>query len=89
VARSPLWVLIWRHVRRHGRLFQPQWLIARLRFQILCYIRPIGRGPAKNDPRSGIEVALRPWADKVLRLRHPATVADVIGKLPSLPEETL
>jgi hypothetical protein len=88
----PLWVLIWRHVRRHGRLFQPRWLMARLRFQILCYIRPVGKGPAKNDPdltRSDIEVALRPWADKVLRLRHPATVADVIEKLPSLPEEAL
>ena len=43
----PLWVLIWRHVRRHGRLFQPQWLIARLRFQVLCYVRPVGKGPAK------------------------------------------
>jgi hypothetical protein len=87
-----LWVLIWRHVRRHGRLFQPQWLIARLRFQVLCYFRPVGKSPAKNDPdltRSGIEVALRPWAGKVLRLRHPATVAEVIEKLGPLPEEGL
>jgi hypothetical protein len=79
----PLWVLMWRHVRRFG-LFRPWWLIARLRFQILCYIRPVGRGPAPNEPdltRSGIEAALRPWADKVLRLGNPATAAEVIDKL--------
>jgi adenylate kinase family enzyme len=80
----PLWVLVWRHVRRHGWPFKPQWLIARLRFQVLCYIRPVGRSPAKNDPdltRSGIEEMLGPWAQKVLRLRHPASVAEVIEKL--------
>jgi adenylate kinase family enzyme len=80
----PLWVLMWRHVRRHGRLFQPLWLIDRLRFQVLCFIRPAGKSPAKNDPdqtRSGIEVMLRPWPEKVLRLRHPATATEVIEKL--------
>ena len=84
----PLRVLIWRHVRRHGRLFQPQWLIARVRFQVLCYTRAVGEGPAKDAPdqtRSGIEVALQPWADKVLRLRRPATVAEVIEELRLLP----
>jgi adenylate kinase family enzyme len=80
----PIWVLMWRHVRRHGRLFKPQWLFARLRFQVLCYIRPVGRSPAKDDPdltRSGIEVMLGPWAEKVLRLRHPTSLAEVIEKL--------
>jgi hypothetical protein len=75
---------MWRHVRRHGRLFKPRWLIARLRFQVLCYIRPVGRSPAENDPnltRSGIEAMLRPWAPKVVRLRHPASVVEVIEKL--------
>jgi adenylate kinase family enzyme len=84
----PLRVLIWRHVRRHGRLFQPQWLVARLRFQVLCYFRPSGNGPAKDAPdqtRSGIEVALQPWADKVLKLRNPVTVAEVIEELRPLP----
>ena len=84
----PLRVLIWRHVRRHGRLFQPQWLIARVRFQVLCYTRAVGEGPAKDAPdqtRSGIEVALQPWADKVLRLRRPATVEEVIAELRRLP----
>jgi hypothetical protein len=80
----PLRVLMWRHVRRHGRLLKPQWLIARLRFQVLCYIGAGGKSPAKNDPdltRSGIEVMLRPWAEKVLRLRHPASVTEMIEKL--------
>jgi hypothetical protein len=80
----PLWVLMWRHIRRHGQPFKPQWLIARLRFQVLCYIRSVGRSPAQNDPdltRSGIEAMLRPWAEKVLRLRHPVSVAEVIEGL--------
>jgi adenylate kinase family enzyme len=47
----PLPVLIWRHVRRHGGLFQPRWLLARLRFQVICYIRPLGKGPANTRPR--------------------------------------
>jgi hypothetical protein len=80
----PLWVLMWRHVRRHRRPFKPQWLIARLRFQVLCYLRSAGKSPAQNEPdltRSGIEVMLRPWAEKVLRLRHPVSVAEVIEGL--------
>jgi hypothetical protein len=82
----PLRVLIWRHVRRHGRLRQPLWLLGRLRFQVLCYFRPAGKGPAEDDPdltRSGIETMLRPWAEKVLRVRHPGRVAEVIEKLPA------
>jgi hypothetical protein len=77
----PLRILIWRHVRRHGRLFHPGWLIARLRFQILSYIRPEGGGPAESDPhqtRSGIDAALRPWADKVVRVRHVVATAELM-----------
>ena len=80
----PLRILIWRHVRRHGRLSHPGWLIARLSFQILSYIRPEGRGPAEFDPnqtRSGIEAALRPWADKVVRLRHEVATAELMRQL--------
>ena len=85
----PLWVLVGRHIRRFG-LRRPRWLIARLRFQVLCYIRPMGKGPAPNEPqlpRSGIEAALQPWDDKVLRLGHPSTVAEVIQKLRPGSEE--
>jgi hypothetical protein len=80
----PLRILIWRHVRRHARLSGPGWLIARLRFQVLCYLRPAGKGPARFDPdqtRSGIEAALRPWSDKVLRVRRPVTLAEAIEEL--------
>jgi hypothetical protein len=80
----PLRILIWRHVRRHGRLFHPRWVIARLRFQILSYIRPAGSGPSEADPdqtRSGIELALRPWADKVVRLRQGVTTAELMRRV--------
>jgi hypothetical protein len=86
----PLRVLIWRHVRRHGRLFHPWWLIARLRFQTLAYLRPAGSGPADDDPdqtRSGIDAALRPWADKVVRIRGRVTVAELMEKLRPMPDE--
>jgi hypothetical protein len=63
--------LLYRHIRRHRRrVFQTRWLSARLRFQVHSYRRPAGSGPAANDPsltRSGIELALRPWAQKVLK----------------------
>jgi hypothetical protein len=71
--------LVFRHIRRHG-LTRPRWLAARLRFQILSYRRPAGRGPG-TDPRltrSGIESALLPWSDKVLRVRRPTRVEDII-----------
>jgi hypothetical protein len=88
----PLRVLIWRHVRRHGRLLKLRWLVARLRFQILSYLRPAGSGPAKDDrdqTRSGIEVALRPWAGKVVRIRGRVTLAELMEKLRPLPNEGL
>jgi len=44
----PLHVLVWRHVRRFKR--DPWWIPSLLRFQIQSYRRPIGAGPAKDDP---------------------------------------
>jgi hypothetical protein len=76
----PLRVLVWRHVRRHGQ--RPWRLPPLLRFQIRSYVRPPGAGPANDDfcqTRSGIEVALRPWAEKVLRLNRPITAGEVIA----------
>jgi hypothetical protein len=75
--------LLFRHIRRHRRR-QPRWLLARLRFQVRSYRRAAGSGPATNDPnltRSGVELALRPWAKKVLKARHPVTASDVIEML--------
>jgi adenylate kinase family enzyme len=79
----PLWVLMWRHVRRFG-CRRPLRLMARLRFQILCYRRPMGRSPAGHEAdltRSGIGTALRPWADKVLRVRRATTVEEILEAL--------
>ena len=77
----PLRVLMWRQVRRFG-LRRPGWLLARLRFQVRCYRRPMGRGPVKDDPnltRSGLEITLRRWEDKVVRLRRPLSAPEVIA----------
>jgi adenylate kinase family enzyme len=85
----PLRVLVWRHVRRHG-LLHPAWLLARLRFQVLSYLRPRGSGPADDDPnqtRSGIEAELQPWADKVVRLRHRASSVELMNALPPVSRE--
>jgi shikimate kinase len=78
----PLQALMWRHVWRHGR--RPWRLVDHLRFQILMYFRPAGRGPAQFDrdlTRAGIRTALRPWAYKVVRLRTQVTAADLVKEL--------
>ena len=83
----PLRVLVWRHVRRFWR--HPWWVPALLRFQVQSYRRPLGAGPAKDDPdqtRAGIERDLRPWADKVLRCRRPITAAALIHHLMPEPQ---
>lgn len=85
----PLSILVWRHLRRHRR--HPWWLPSLVRFQVLMYLRPPGAGPAKDDPdqtRAGIERALRPWADKVLRVTRPVTAADVMDRLGLAPSPT-
>jgi hypothetical protein len=78
----PLHILVWRHVRRHGR--HPSRLASLLRFQMLSYLRPAGSGPAKFDrdqTRAGIENALRPWAYKVVRVNHAVTARDLLTRL--------
>jgi hypothetical protein len=81
--------LLGRHIRRHpGRLLHPRWVIARLHFQVLSYRRPAGSGPAANDPnltRAGVQLALRPWAEKVLRIRDPVSASEIIQML-GLPD---
>jgi hypothetical protein len=82
----PLRVLIWRHVRRHGR--HPRWLPTHLWFQVRMYRRPEGAGPMKSDPnqtRAGIESALKPWAHKVVRVTRPVTAEDILKLLGSFP----
>jgi hypothetical protein len=74
--------LIWRHVRRHGR--HPLWLTSLLLFQVRSYVRPVGAGPAEFDPdqtRAGIARSLRPWADKVYRVKRAVSADDVIERL--------
>jgi hypothetical protein len=78
----PLRILVWRHIRRHGR--HPARLPSLLRFQMLSYLRPAGSGPAEFAPdqtRAGIESALRPWAYKVIRVNHPLTARDLVTRL--------
>jgi hypothetical protein len=78
----PLTTLIWRHVRRHGR--HPLWLPSLLLFQVRSYMRPVGAGPARDDPdqtRAGIERALRPWADKVYRVTWSVSPDQVVERL--------
>jgi adenylate kinase family enzyme len=78
----PLSLLMWRHVRRHWA--HPRSLPSLLLFQVRSYRRPVGAGPAKDDPnqvRAGIERALRPWADKVYRVTRSVSVDDVIDRL--------
>jgi hypothetical protein len=78
----PLRVLGWRHIRRFARV---PWLIpSLLRFQIRSYRRSAGSGPAKdnsNQTRSGIESALTPWRDKVLRLSRGVTADEIVAYL--------
>jgi hypothetical protein len=78
----PLRTLVLRHIRRHAR--HPRALPSLLRFQFLSYVEPPGRGPATDDrdqTRTGIEVALRPWAHKVIRLRRSVTAPALIASL--------
>jgi hypothetical protein len=78
----PLLTLMWRHVRRHGR--HPLRLPSLLVFQVRSYVRPVGAGPAKDDPdqtRAGIEWALRPWADKTYRVTRAVSADDVVERL--------
>jgi adenylate kinase family enzyme len=78
----PLLVLTWRHVRRHWR--HARGLPSLLAFQWRMYLRAAGRGPLKSDPtvtRDGIARALRPYADKVYRVRGGVTAEDVIARL--------
>jgi hypothetical protein len=78
----PLRVLVWRHIGRFWR--HPIWLPSLLRFQIRTYRRPTGAGPAKDNAdqtRSGIESALRPRRDKVLRVRRAVTADELIAFL--------
>lgn len=78
----PLATLIWRHVRRHGR--HPLWLPSLLLFQVRSYMRPVGAGPAKDDPdqtRAGIERELRPWADKTYRVTRAISADEVAERL--------
>jgi hypothetical protein len=78
----PLWVLVWRHVRRHWR--HARLLPSLLRFQVLTYLRPAGRGPARSDlyqTRAGIEEALRPWAHKVVRVTRAVTADQIVEAL--------
>jgi shikimate kinase len=85
----PLRILVWRHIRRHGR--HPQRLPSLLRFQVLMYMRPAGAGPARFAPeqtRAGTETALRPWAHKVLRVTRSASTAEVMNAL-GLPSRDL
>ena len=76
----PLWTLVLRHVRRFAR--HPMWLPSLLLFQILSYTRPAGAGPAKdnaNQTRRGIEGALIPWRDKVVRVRRPVLADEILA----------
>jgi adenylate kinase family enzyme len=78
----PLWVLVRRHVRRHRRHVRS--LPSLLRFQALMYLRRAGRGPARFDPdqtRAGIEEALRPWAQKVIRVTRGVTAEQIVEAL--------
>lgn len=92
----PLRVLVWRHVRRHWR--HARVLPSLLRFQVLMYRRPAGRGPARFDPdqtRAGIEEALRSWKPKVIRVTGAVTAERIVEALGpphrrhDPPEETL
>lgn len=79
----PLQLMVWRHLRRHG-LANPSWTAGLIRFQVLSYLRPRGSGPARDDPnqtRPGMAQELRPWADKVLRIRRAVSVDEVIAAL--------
>ena len=82
----PLHVLVWRHVRRFKR--DPWWIPSLLRFQIQSYRRPIGAGPAKDDPdqtRAGITVALKPWRTKVFRVRRAVDASEIMALLDREP----
>ena len=78
----PLRILVWRHVRRHWS--NPRLLPSLLRFQVLMYLSRPGRAHARfdsNQTRGGIGTALRPWAHKVLRVRRPVTVQQIVDAL--------
>jgi len=82
----PLHVLVWRHVRRFKR--DPWWIPSLLRFQIQSYRRPIGAGPAKDDPdqtRAGIMAALKPWRTKVFRVRRAVDASEIVSFLDREP----
>ncbi len=76
----PLRTLIWRHVLRLRR--HPRSLPSLLTFQVRSYVRPEGAGPFKGDPnqtRSGIAAALKPWRDKVLRVRRSVSADEIVA----------
>ena len=78
----PLWVLTWRHLRRHWR--HPLMLPSLLWFQWRTYVRPAGSGPFRSDPqmtRSGMAHALRAHASKVYRVRGAVTADEVFRRL--------
>lgn len=78
----PLYILIWRHVRRHYR--RPLLLPSLLQFQVLMYASRPGHSPARfdaNQTRDGIKLALRPWAYKVLRARRSVGADELVAYL--------
>ena len=78
----PLHVLLWRHLRRHAR--HPHRLPSLLAFQWRSYRQPAGAGPATDDPnqtRAGIDAALRPYEEKVIRLKRAPSVRRAIESL--------
>ena len=82
----PVRVLVWRHVRRFKR--DPWWIPSLIRFQVQSYRRPIGAGPAKDDPdqtRVGIMVVLKPWRTKVLRVRRAVDASEIVAFLDREP----
>jgi hypothetical protein len=78
----PLRVLAWRHLVRHWR--RPLMLPSLLWFQWRMFVRAAGRGPLEGDPdvtRSGIALALRPYARKVYRMERSVGADAVIERL--------
>jgi hypothetical protein len=77
--------LIFRHLLRHRSqlISRPFWLVARVRFQVLSYYRGVGSGPGADPTltRSGIESALRPWGNKLLRVRRSVSVDQILEAL--------
>ena len=82
----PLGTLVWRHIKRFRR--HPLRLPSLLAFQIRSYVRPAGQGPAKDNldqTRAGIGAALRPWHEKVVRVRRSVDADEIVAWLARRP----